>query len=109
MSRMEPTQPILCPLHGVYDFAPCDPAEVDPLVDFLLSDSPVSDKRAFPRGTLTADGRLDLGLTIRTDATDGRRMHSWAGGGIVWDSDPAAEVAEAAAKAAPVRDALSAS
>ncbi|WP_091609218.1 chorismate-binding protein [Micromonospora mirobrigensis] len=48
-------------------------------------------------------GRLDLGLTIRTAAADGDRLHGWAGGGITWDSDPAAEVAEAAAKAAPVR------
>ncbi len=51
-------------------------------------------------------GRLDLGLTIRTVAADGDRLHVWAGGGIVWDSDPAAEVAEAAAKAGPVREAL---
>jgi para-aminobenzoate synthetase component 1 len=50
--------------------------------------------------------RLDLGLTIRTIAVDGDRVHLWAGGGITWDSDPAAEVAEAAAKAAPLRAAL---
>ncbi|MBQ0895997.1 chorismate-binding protein [Micromonospora sp. U56] len=48
-------------------------------------------------------GRLDLGLTIRTVAADADRLHVWAGGGITWDSDPDAEVAEAAAKAAPVR------
>ncbi|MEU8263941.1 chorismate-binding protein [Micromonospora sp. NPDC048999] len=48
-------------------------------------------------------GRVDLGLTIRTAAADAQRLHLWAGGGITWDSDPAAEVAEAAAKAAPVR------
>ncbi|MFI7307135.1 chorismate-binding protein [Micromonospora aurantiaca] len=47
--------------------------------------------------------RLDLGLTIRTAAADGNLLHLWAGGGITWDSDPAAEVAEAAAKAAPIR------
>ncbi len=50
--------------------------------------------------------RLDLGLTIRTVAADAERLHVWAGGGIVWDSDPTDEVAEAAAKAAPVRAAL---
>lgn len=49
---------------------------------------------------------LDLGLTIRTVAVDGDRLHVWAGGGITWGSDPAAEVAEAAAKAAPVWAAL---
>ncbi|GAA3781941.1 hypothetical protein GCM10022379_55680 [Micromonospora maritima] len=53
-------------------------------------------------------GRLDLGLTIRTAAADAHRLHLWAGGGITWGSDPAAEVAEAAAKAAPVRALLAA-
>lgn len=50
--------------------------------------------------------RLDLGLTIRTVAVDADRVHVWAGGGITWSSDPDAEVAEAAAKATPVRAAL---
>ncbi|WBB53131.1 chorismate-binding protein [Verrucosispora sp. WMMD573] len=49
---------------------------------------------------------IDLGLTIRTAAVDGNAVHAWAGGGITWDSEPAAEVAEAAAKTAPVRAAL---
>jgi len=49
---------------------------------------------------------VDLGLTIRTVAVDGARVHLWAGGGITWGSEPAAEVAEAAAKAAPIRSAL---
>ncbi|MEU8165748.1 chorismate-binding protein [Micromonospora sp. NPDC049004] len=53
-----------------------------------------------------APGHVDLGLTIRTAATDGDMMHTWAGGGITWDSDPAAEVAEAAAKTAPIRATL---
>jgi para-aminobenzoate synthetase component I len=49
---------------------------------------------------------LDLGLTIRTVVADGSRLHVWAGGGITWDSDPIAEVDEAASKAAPIRAAL---
>jgi para-aminobenzoate synthetase component 1 len=49
---------------------------------------------------------LDLGLSIRTVAVDGTHVHAWAGGGITWDSDPTAEVDEAAAKAAPIRAAL---
>jgi para-aminobenzoate synthetase component 1 len=53
-----------------------------------------------------APGSLDLGLTIRTVAVDGRRAHVWAGGGITWGSDPEAEVDEAAAKAAPILAAL---
>nr|WP_064741718.1 chorismate-binding protein [Hamadaea tsunoensis] len=46
---------------------------------------------------------VDLGLTIRTVAATRTELHLWAGGGITWGSDPAAEVAEAAAKAAPIR------
>lgn len=56
-------------------------------------------------GWLGPDG-LDLGLTIRTVAVDARRVHVWAGGGVTWRSDPQQEVAEAAAKAAPLRAAL---
>ncbi|MDT7571158.1 MAG: para-aminobenzoate synthetase component [Actinomycetota bacterium] len=58
-------------------------------------------------GVLRPDG-LDLGLTIRTVGVDDDRVHLWAGGGITWGSDPADEVAEAEAKAAPVMRALSA-
>jgi para-aminobenzoate synthetase component 1 len=50
--------------------------------------------------------RIDLGLTIRTVAADAERLHVWAGGGITWGSDPEAEVAEAAAKAGPLRATL---
>ena len=49
---------------------------------------------------------VDLGLSIRTVAVDGERVHLWAGGGITWGSDPATEVAEAHAKAGPVQAAL---
>ncbi|WP_240943262.1 chorismate-binding protein [Planosporangium thailandense] len=58
-------------------------------------------------GWVTRDG-IDLGLTIRTVAVDAERVHVWAGGGITWGSDPDAEVAEAAAKADPIRAALAA-
>jgi para-aminobenzoate synthetase component 1 len=56
-------------------------------------------------GWVGAD-HVDLGLSIRTVAVDGARVHMWAGGGITWGSDPAAEVDEAAAKAAPLRAAV---
>jgi para-aminobenzoate synthetase component 1 len=51
-------------------------------------------------------GGLDLGLTIRTVGVDEDAVHLWAGGGITWSSDPATEVSEAHAKAAPVLRAL---
>jgi para-aminobenzoate synthetase component 1 len=51
-------------------------------------------------------GGLDLGLTIRTIGADEDRVHLWAGGGITWSSEAAAEVDEAHAKAGPVLRAL---
>jgi para-aminobenzoate synthetase component 1 len=58
-------------------------------------------------GWIGAGGDVRLGLTIRTaawDATDpgGPQVAVWAGGGVTWSSDPAAEVAEAWAKVGPL-------
>jgi para-aminobenzoate synthetase component 1 len=57
-------------------------------------------------GWVGADGAVRLGLTIRTFAVSGGAIHLWTGGGITWGSVPAAEVAEAHAKAAPLLAAL---
>jgi para-aminobenzoate synthetase component 1 len=62
-------------------------------------------------GWLDGDGRLDLGLTIRTAGVDATGPGApvaavWAGGGITWGSDAAAERAEALAKAAPLLNLL---
>jgi para-aminobenzoate synthetase component 1 len=59
-------------------------------------------------GTVHGNGDLDLALTIRTFAVAGGRIHLWAGGGVVWDSDPAAEVEESWTKVAPLLEALGA-
>ena len=73
----------------------------------LLADlEPVGRGPAMGALGLVWPGGLDLGLTIRTVGVDDDRVHLWAGGGITWSSDPAAEVAEAHAKAAPVVAAL---
>ncbi len=53
-------------------------------------------------GCVHQNGDLDLGLTIRTFAIAGGEIHLWVGGGIVWDSDPAAEVEESLVKARPL-------
>jgi anthranilate/para-aminobenzoate synthase component I len=37
-----------------------------------------------------------------------RAFHLWVGGGIVWDSDPQAEIEESFVKARPLLDALDA-
>ena len=53
-------------------------------------------------GTISANGDFDLALTIRTFAIADDRIHLWVGGGIVWDSDPEAEIEEAWVKARPL-------
>ncbi len=53
-------------------------------------------------GTLRPDGDFDLALTIRTFALAGGRAHLWVGGGIVWGSDPEAEIEESWLKAQPL-------
>jgi len=57
-------------------------------------------------GTLWPNGDLELALTIRTFAVAEGRIHLWVGGGIVWDSEPEAEIEESWVKARPLLDAL---
>jgi para-aminobenzoate synthetase component 1 len=59
-------------------------------------------------GTVHPNGDLDLGLTIRTFAIADGRLHLWVGGGIVWDSDPDAEIEESWVKARPLLEAIGA-
>ncbi len=53
-------------------------------------------------GVIQANGDFDLALTIRTFAIAEDRIHLWVGGGIVWDSDPEAEIEESWVKARPL-------
>jgi para-aminobenzoate synthetase component 1 len=53
-------------------------------------------------GRIRPNGDFDLALTIRTFAVADGRIHLWVGGGIVWDSDPAAEIEESWVKARPL-------
>jgi para-aminobenzoate synthetase component 1 len=57
-------------------------------------------------GRIRGNGDLDLALTIRTFAVEEGRIHLWVGGGIVWDSDPAAEIEESWTKARPLLEAI---
>jgi para-aminobenzoate synthetase component 1 len=59
-------------------------------------------------GRVHPNGDLDLALTIRTFAVAEDRIHLWVGGGIVWDSDPVAEIEESLVKARPLLDAIGA-
>jgi para-aminobenzoate synthetase component I len=53
-------------------------------------------------GRIYANGDVDLALTIRTFAIVDGSIHLWVGGGIVWDSEPAAEIEESWVKARPL-------
>ena len=53
-------------------------------------------------GTIRPGGDFDLALTIRTFALAEGRVHLWVGGGIVWDSDPQAEIEVSIVKARPL-------
>jgi para-aminobenzoate synthetase component 1 len=59
-------------------------------------------------GRIGGNGDFELALTIRTFAIAEGRIHLWVGGGVVWDSDPADEVAESWTKARPLLDAIAA-
>jgi para-aminobenzoate synthetase component 1 len=78
-------------------------------LDVIAALEPVGRGPAMGALGYIAPDRVELGLTIRTIAADTEQMHLWAGGGITWSSDPAAEVDEAAAKAAPLAAVLAAS
>ncbi|QIK65146.1 isochorismate synthase [Nocardioides sp. HDW12B] len=61
---------------------------------------------AGPVGWIDATGDGEWGLALRSGLLEGPRVRLFAGCGIVADSDPEAELAEAQAKFVPVRDAL---
>jgi len=57
-------------------------------------------------GYIGADGRMDLNIAIRTILVKGNRAVAQVGGGIVADSDPAAEYQETLDKGARLFRAL---
>src|SRR5438876_12017699 len=59
-------------------------------------------------GTIRPNGDFELALTIRTFAVVDGRIHVWAGGGIVWDSDPEEEIEESWVKLRPLLAAIGA-
>jgi menaquinone-specific isochorismate synthase len=61
---------------------------------------------AGPVGWIDATGNGELGIALRCAQVTGRTARLFAGCGIVAGSDPDSEVAEAAAKLVPIRDAL---
>ena len=72
-------------------------------VDLIAELEPVGRGAAMGAlGQVYGNGDFDLALTIRTFAIAAGSIHLWVGGGVVWDSDPAAEVEESWTKAAPL-------
>jgi menaquinone-specific isochorismate synthase len=61
---------------------------------------------AGPVGWMDASGDGEWGIALRSGLLEGATVRLFAGCGIVADSDPAAELAEAQAKFLPVRDSL---
>jgi menaquinone-specific isochorismate synthase len=61
---------------------------------------------AGPVGWMDATGDGEWGLALRSAEIAGSRVRLFAGCGIVADSDPESELAEAQAKFVPVRDSL---
>jgi para-aminobenzoate synthetase component 1 len=57
-------------------------------------------------GYVSATGAMETSIAIRTATVQGGRLRVHAGGGIVADSDPAAEYDETLAKARAIVDAL---
>jgi menaquinone-specific isochorismate synthase len=64
---------------------------------------------AGPVGWMDASGDGEWGIALRSAEISGRIVRLFAGCGIVADSDPESELAEAQAKFVPVRDAISGS
>jgi menaquinone-specific isochorismate synthase len=64
---------------------------------------------AGPVGWMDATGDGEWGLALRSAEVDGPTVRLFAGCGIVAESDPEAELAEAQAKFVPVRDSLAGS
>jgi menaquinone-specific isochorismate synthase len=61
---------------------------------------------AGPVGWIDSTGDGEWGIALRCGLIDGSSVRLFAGCGVVADSDPEAELAEAQAKFVPVRDAL---
>ncbi len=51
---------IHCPIQGLIEMPSCNANEIAPLLEHLQANITVSQETAFPRGTVTPDGRLDL-------------------------------------------------
>ena len=79
-----------------------------PVATSLIADLEGMERDCYagPVGWIDASGDGEWGIALRSARVSGRTVRLFAGCGIVADSDPEAELAEAQAKFVPVRDAL---
>lgn len=59
-NQVNASQNLHCPIYTPQAPPICAPEELTPLLSHLLSNVAVTEDAQFPRGTITADGRLDL-------------------------------------------------
>ncbi len=80
-----------------------------PVATALISQIEGMDRGRYagPVGWMDDSGDGEWGIALRSAALDGPTVRLFAGCGVVADSDPESELAEAQAKFVPVRDALS--
>jgi len=81
-----------------------------PVATALIAEIEQMDRGRYagPVGWMDASGDGEWGIALRSAHLTGNTVRLFAGCGIVADSDPEAELAEAQAKFVPVRDALTA-
>ncbi|MDF1606119.1 isochorismate synthase [Nocardioides sp. YIM 152315] len=81
-----------------------------PIATALIAEIEGMDRHRYagPVGWMDATGDGEWGIALRSARITGSTVQLFAGCGIVADSDPEAELAEAQAKFVPVRDALTA-
>ena len=60
-------------------------------------------------GYISACGRMDTNIAIRTLAANAGKIHCWGGGGIIADSDTDSEYAESLSKISLLMDTLASS
>jgi menaquinone-specific isochorismate synthase len=79
-----------------------------PTAQALISEIEGMDRGRYagPVGWMDASGDGEWGIALRSGLLQGSSVRLFAGCGVVADSDPAAELAEAQAKFIPVRNAL---
>src|SRR5262249_43989381 len=107
--RLRPDASLGDILHAVFPGGSVTGAPKIAALDLTAAPEPVGRGASMGAlGVVRPSGDFELALTIRTFAVAAGRIHLWVGGGIVWDSEPNAEIEESWVKARPLLAALGA-